>query len=56
MMEKMKLDNIDLPHLIDLYNRLVDNYNNGTEFEQYEEDRLVLRNVIDFLESESERK
>ena len=37
---------IYLDKLIDLYNRLVDDYNDGMPFEQYEEDRLVVGNVI----------
>lgn len=35
--------------LLDLYNRLVDNYNNDKKFEQHEEDRLVVDRVIDTL-------
>jgi len=42
--------------LQDLHNRLVDNYNNNTPFEQTEEDRLVLNNVIEFLTNSQERK
>ena len=33
-----------------LYKRLKDNYNDGIEFEQFEEDRLVIYNVIEILE------
>lgn len=36
--------------LEDLHNRLVENYNNGQPFEQYEEDRLTIQNVIDLLD------
>lgn len=35
--------------LIDLHNRLVENYNNNTPFEQTEEDRLVLDYIIEEL-------
>ena len=33
-----------------LCKRLQDNYNNGIIFEQYEEDRLIIYNVIEILE------
>lgn len=33
-----------------LCKRLQDNYNNGITFEQYEEDRLIIYNVIEILE------
>lgn len=38
-----------LKDLEDLYDRLVLNYNDNIQFEQTEEDRLAVRNVIDIL-------
>ena len=49
--KNIDIADIDIAHLEDLKNRLVDNYNNGTEFEQFEEDRLELWKVVEFLES-----
>ena len=40
--------------LDDLCKRLQDDYNDGLEFEQYEEDRLCVYNVIEILETLSE--
>ena len=42
-----------IEHLEDLHNRLVLNYNDNVPFEQYEEDRLVVNNVIEFLKSKN---
>lgn len=44
-----------LKDLEDLYDRLVLNYNDNIQFEQTEEDRLAVRNVIDILLSIKER-
>ena len=35
--------------LLDLYNRLVANYNDNKKFEQHEEDRLVVDRVINTI-------
>ena len=43
-----------LTHLRDLHDRLVSNYNDNTPFEQFEEDRLVVSNVIELLEKWSD--
>ena len=39
-----------LTHLQDLHERLVSNYNDNTQFEQLEEDRLAVGNAIEMLE------
>lgn len=47
--EVIKVSNTDRELLLDLYNRLVDDYDNGKAFSQHEEDRLVLDRVINTL-------
>jgi hypothetical protein len=37
--------------LIDIHTRLINDYNGVEEFEQYEEDRLVIGNVIELLDT-----
>ena len=41
-----------LESLEDLYKRLRDNYNDDKPFEQFEEDRLIVRNAIELLKGE----
>lgn len=41
------LNKKEIEILKDLEKRLVDNYNNGKKFEQQEEDRLVIGNILD---------
>ena len=36
--------------LYDLYNRLRENYNDDVEFEQKEEDRVIICNIIDAID------
>lgn len=45
----MDFSNIDIETLKDLYYRLIQDYNDGIQFVQYEEDRLIVANVIEFL-------
>jgi hypothetical protein len=49
------VDQIDVKHLRDMHRRLVQNYNHDVPFEQFEEDRLVLLNAIEFLEDVAKR-
>ena len=48
---KITLKRIDILVLIDLEHRLQDNYNNGTPFEQKEEDRLVIGKILDEVQN-----
>lgn len=41
----------ELELLVDLYNRLVLDYSGDQKFEQHEEDRLIIRNIIDDIEN-----
>lgn len=45
----IRLYDIDIDMLIDLQHRLVKDYNGDEEFEQYEEDRLEVSKVINYL-------
>lgn len=45
----MEIQNIDLEALKGLYFRLLQDYNDGIEFVQYEEDRIEIAKVIEFL-------
>lgn len=47
-MQRKEID-ATIEHLYDLHTRLVLDYNGDVQFEQVEEDRLVVSNVIDFI-------
>ena len=47
-MSEKELINIECD-ILDLYNRLVDNYNNDRKFIQKEEDRLTIYSVLEYI-------
>jgi len=49
---KVKINKKDLDILINLEERLLNNYNNGSTFKQHEEDRLIIGYIIDQALSE----
>lgn len=52
----IRFDEIDIQILEDLQQRLVADYNGDEEFEQYEEDRLELGKVLDYLKVQATNK
>lgn len=46
---RINITNKEFVLLLDLERRLVENYNSDSEFQQREEDRLVVGNIIDKL-------
>lgn len=50
-LELYELVNLYYKDLDSLTSRLQDNYNNGTEFEQDEQDRLALGMILDFVDT-----
>lgn len=49
----IRLDEIDIKIIEDLQQRLVDDYNLDREFEQFEEDRVELGKVLDYLKAQA---